>query len=363
MKQTLLLLVLALGICNINGIAQSKKQSTAVRSNKPKSTQIKKPVSKSTTQTKTVSKDSREYRVCKYDGYEWYEICKNGKHGAENRNGILIVPIEYDKVEYDVVNVISGEPAGFYTQIGAYEGYYNLEGKCIIPYTRHYTSVSKHHDNDLGTYYQCEEDGAFVLCDIKGKEVCRINLGSNIKYAFPMYRYGKFFFNLTSKDDLNGLADGNGKVIIPPTEKGIIVLLDEDLLRDTPNGSIKIGKASMITTTKNPLANNPKEGKNNYSPSSSFSNPTSVSNSNANNSSGSRTTQTVVVEHHRDPVPVQEWQQCVACFGSGQCPYVKCGGSGWYYIGDRASTCGMCHGSGKCSTCAGKGGHYVTVYR
>lgn len=26
---------------------------------------------------------------------------------------------------------------------------------------------------------------------------------------------------------------------------------------------------------------------------------------------------TIVVEHHRDPVPVQEWQQCQACFGSG----------------------------------------------
>ena len=30
--------------------------------------------------------------------------------------------------------------------------------------------------------------------------------------------------------------------------------------------------------------------------------------------------QTIVVEHHRDPVPVQEWQQCQACYGSGQCP-------------------------------------------
>ncbi len=72
---------------------------------------------------------------------------------------------------------------------------------------------------------------------------------------------------------------------------------------------------------------------------------------------------TIVVEHHRDPVPVQEWQQCQACFGSGQCPYVKCGGSGWYYVGDNVTTCSRCHGNGKCTICAGKGGHYITVYR
>ena len=73
--------------------------------------------------------------------------------------------------------------------------------------------------------------------------------------------------------------------------------------------------------------------------------------------------QTIVVEHHRDPQPMQEWQQCPGCYGSGQCPYFQCGGSGWYYRGDKAVTCSRCHGSGKCTTCAGKGGQYTTVYR
>ena len=35
-----------------------------------------------------------------------------------------------------------------------------------------------------------------------------------------------------------------------------------------------------------------------------------------------------------------------------------CCGSGWYFRGDIS-----CHGSGKCSSCAGKGGRYYTVYR
>ena len=89
----------------------------------------------------------------------------------------------------------------------------------------------------------------------------------------------------------------------------------------------------------------------------------SVSKSNNSSSSSGSKTQTVVVEHHRDPVPVQEWQRCPDCYGSGQCPMVQCGGSGWYYVGDRETTCSRCRGSGNCTTCAGKGGHYITVYR
>ena len=80
--------------------------------------------------------------------------------------------------------------------------------------------------------------------------------------------------------------------------------------------------------------------------------------------SGGSTGGTVIIEQPgRQPVPIQEWQQCPACYGSGQCPNVSCGGSGWYYIGDRATTCSRCHGNGKCTICAGRGGQNVTVYR
>ena len=96
---------------------------------------------------------------------------------------------------------------------------------------------------------------------------------------------------------------------------------------------------------------------------SSNNNSSTASSNKSNAKSSESQRQTIVVEHHRDPVPVQEWQQCQACFGSGQCSYVKCGGSGWYYVGDNVTTCSRCHGNGKCTICAGKGGHYITVYR
>jgi hypothetical protein len=69
----------------------------------------------------------------------------------------------------------------------------------------------------------------------------------------------------------------------------------------------------------------------------------------------------VVVEHHRDPVPVQEWVQCTTCWGSGTCP--DCAGSGTKYIGDNLRRCWRCGGRGKCSSCSGQGGRYYTVYK
>lgn len=68
--------------------------------------------------------------------------------------------------------------------------------------------------------------------------------------------------------------------------------------------------------------------------------------------------QTIIVEHHRDPVPVQEWVQCSVCWGSGTCQ--TCLGSGTNYSGSR---CISCHYSGKCHFCNGQGGRYQTVYR
>lgn len=57
--------------------------------------------------------------------------------------------------------------------------------------------------------------------------------------------------------------------------------------------------------------------------------------------------------------PVQVWKQCTNCFGSGQCPY--CYGQG--YISDVYGTrdCPVCT-DGRCSICAGHGGHYELEY-
>ena len=74
----------------------------------------------------------------------------------------------------------------------------------------------------------------------------------------------------------------------------------------------------------------------------------------------------IIIEHHRDPIPVQEWQTCTNCWGEGRVMCGgACGGTGTYYAGDRLFRCSSCGGTGKkiCPYCGGQGGKNVTVYR
>ena len=75
--------------------------------------------------------------------------------------------------------------------------------------------------------------------------------------------------------------------------------------------------------------------------------------------------QTIIVEHHRDPVPVQQWQACWACGGMGTMGCDNCGGSGYKYIGDRLHRCSRCNTRGEipCNVCYGNKGKYITVYQ
>ena len=88
------------------------------------------------------------------------------------------------------------------------------------------------------------------------------------------------------------------------------------------------------------------------------SNSSSTSEKNTSNYEKENNTKTVIVEHHRDPMPVQEWQDCNICLGSGTCQ--TCYGSGTNWNGNR---CISCNYSGKCNFCHGQGGRYRTVYR
>lgn len=64
-------------------------------------------------------------------------------------------------------------------------------------------------------------------------------------------------------------------------------------------------------------------------------------------------------QRHETSVPVQEWQKCNNCWGSGQCQY--CYGKGYIDTFNGPVDCTCCIG-GKCGICAGNGGHYETVY-
>lgn len=89
--------------------------------------------------------------------------------------------------------------------------------------------------------------------------------------------------------------------------------------------------------------------KSTYSTSSNSSHSTNPS-SNSSNSVPSR-----------QPQPVQEWNPCLGCGGTGLCTYCQGKGKRWY--GNSYEDCITCHGNMYCQQCYGRKGYYTTVYR
>ena len=334
MKQTFFLLVLAMVMCSLNVCAQTKK-----------------PARKTTV---SVPKDSKEYQIEK-DGFEWYKVCKNGKFGAENRNGTLLIPLEYDYIRH-----IGG---GFEVRKNNYVGIFNIDGKCVIPINRHYIQLTSICSNSsVGKYYTLEslKDGPTIFCNGEGDEICQIE---GYLLVSPKNEKGKFFYEavIESQDENNTLIlDGNGCQVFGPAYS-IDIRGDGTVYEFTKQKEFKkIGHLSAISTTDNPFAKKKRRGITYVSDNNSN---TQSDGGNNNNSGNGKTT--VVVEHHRDPVPVQQWQACFACGGMGTMGCDNCGGSGTKYIGDRLHRCSRCNGRGiiPCNICYGNKGQYVTVYK
>lgn len=332
MKQIIIILVLSLGMCSINVSAQTKK-----------------PVRKTNTQMKAkaklIPKDSREYQV-EDDGFEWYKVCKNGKYGAESRDGKLIIPTEYEYVYYhsETSNSFYRYPAYFKVGLGGSMGAYSVLGKCIIPITRHYTGISIRSDKEFGTYYMYQSSDGAGICNARGQQLVHFK---DVLWVFPTINNDIFYYELQVKGGYYGIGDNTGKVIVKP-QPGIYSILP--INGKFVSNSVQLADVTSLKSTVNPFVDNHEEEKI-ISPSNS---------SKSDNNFGNNTT-TVVVEHHRDPIPVQEWVQCTACWGSTVCPH--CAGSGTTYIGNNLHRCSRCGGRKICTSCSGKGGSYITVYK
>lgn len=367
MKQkVILLIVLAFGICCINVCAQTKK-----------------PVRRTTTQTKRTTTRSTQqggqlmkFKQVAEDGYVWYKLKRGNLYGVRDSEGNDIIPIKYSFVDY-IVSEYDGTHF-FYVANGDYKGAYTREGTCVIPTNLHYTGIGLQGTSNW-ICWNVDKNGSQGILDARGKEVIPPIYDSLLPRQIFVNggERGNEWFFLVKKNNMYGLSDLDGNFICPIQYNFIYYVSYnngsfEMNCKDTEASETRFISISYSSKTR--FDYQPFESlffafsKQSSSPSnisSNISNSTvssSSTNSSSTSNSGNKTT-TVVVEHHRDPVPVQEWQQCPACYGSGQCPNVQCGGSGWYYIGDRRSLCSRCHGSGKCTTCAGRGGQNVTVYR
>lgn len=196
---------------------------------------------RTTVKTKKVP-PAREYKV-ESDGFEWYKTYKSGKYGAEDKNHNTLIPTEYSEISYNTSASISGIPSGFWAKKDAYYSWYDFDGLCVIPYTRHYTFITKHFKEQIGIYYSCDRENGFTFCDINGKEIISFNLDRNrYKYMFPVWdeKHNVFYFLLQTSDEHWGLADGNGNIIV--SDFGLSSLIDY---------------FPQITTKTNPFANNP----------------------------------------------------------------------------------------------------------
>lgn len=88
------------------------------------------------------------------------------------------------------------------------------------------------------------------------------------------------------------------------------------------------------------------------------SNYSTTSNSSSRSSSSSHSNNSVPTRHLQ---PVQEWNPCLGCGGTGLCTYCQGKGKKWY--GNSYEDCITCHGSMYCQQCYGRKGYYTTVYR
>ena len=334
---------------------------------------------------KVIDESALTSRECKVenDGFEWYKITKKEKYsdkfGAEDRYGNVLLPTAFSSIDYQPLEEYNWGTSGcgFMVDNGTIAGhkaYYLRNGKCIIPFTRKYTYISKSTQDEFGTYYVCTSwGGEQTICDSKGKVIVSVKEGS--PSISPVLRSGIFYFSITNyRPNIgHGIIDGNGKVVVEPKyEKGISLSKDGRSFGYTDSSGKWVSVASItdMSTKANPFANNPKEDPEATTlvatPQPSNKAPVNNNaNSGRQNTSSNSQTQTIVVEHHHDPVPVQQWQACFACGGMGTMGCDNCGGGGTKYIGDRLHRCSRCNGRGiiPCNVCYGNKGQYITVYQ
>lgn len=302
---------------------------------------------------------------------------KSGYWGVVNNNGIVLIPTTRQYLS--IGNYDNSTKSFSFTKKG-YKGYCNSGGKelsiiKILPTideikTRgSYSSIVKLL-NGKANFYKVSKGGLYGLTDEEGKEVvpCEMTALESAGTGYLRYKLNGFW----------GLMNYQGKILID-TDRGYTSIGDYKSFNKrfsyTMNGYkgecnslgqqiSKIKVATQNPSTSVASSSSSSSSSSRTSSSSSSTSSTASSSSSGSSNSGNSTT-TIHVEHHRDPVPMQQWQACFACGGMGTMGCDFCGGSGTKYIGDRLHRCSRCNGRGiiPCNVCYGNKGQYVTVYK
>ncbi|MDE6304777.1 MAG: WG repeat-containing protein, partial [Paramuribaculum sp.] len=225
---------------------------------------------------------------------------------------------------------------------GGMWGIMSIDGKEIIPTEYHFIKFG---DTNLAIVGRNNNFGLFDLLthteiippSFEGLEIIDTNL---VKYKL---------------NDFWGVMNPNGKEIIPTTRGYTKIDYIKGLKKFTYSMHGFKGECNSLGAQLSKIAVpvNDSSLKNNSSG--------TLSASTTNEKSDKKSSNDNQVRAYTETVPVQVWQPCGGCNGSGQCGV--CFGSGWtlsYNGGKR--TCIACHGNGKCTSCAGHGGQNVVRY-
>lgn len=335
------------------------------------------------------NKNLKTQKLSDANNREFYIVEEGNLKGAISSSGKWIIPMDegITELEYIGDNFVRIKDKNYHY------GIVTTDGKIVIPVSRNYYRINYNNNKKVFTTTK----GKFsIVLDKQGQEVSSTRLPPDKYDIMSIGGYSNaeetFFGNVkyfyVTKNSRKGLTDAEGKVIVPaemetlePAGNGYLryklngfwglMNYAGKIIIDTNRGYTSIG--NFVTFTKRfPYTMNGYKGECdiNGRPVSKIKVETPKQQAvvkkeeTPKKQEGSKT-QTIIVEHHRDPIPVQQWQDCWACCGSGKMGCDFCGGSGTKYIGDRLQRCPRCNMSGEipCNICYGRKGQYITVYQ
>ncbi|MCR5680369.1 MAG: hypothetical protein K6G08_09220 [Prevotella sp.] len=195
------------------------------------------------------------------DGFQWVEERKGPNVGArESTEGRWLVPRKYYYVSYK---------SGYDYRLPHFIAYdrkkntqllYTPQGKRLIPARRGYNLISCHsyyYFDDSSHMYQAFYYGVHTkegmgICNTKGRQLIFLKGAQSIR---PTYEKGHFYY-LVRKDNLYGIMDGKGRIVIETTQKnGIICTFGKFKVKDeeAKGGFRDIGDIDLVTTSENLL--------------------------------------------------------------------------------------------------------------
>ncbi len=179
------------------GLMQGMQNLNNQLQQQPQQNQFQQPtqqIQQSTQQTPSISTSSnsettyqKETLEIEDDGYKWIEVSSGSFYGAKSETGNWILPLS---LKLKFCYYYDGE---FHVKDENWScGIYSIQGKCIIPPSRGYDSISKL-DEDKDYYYSIKKNGKEGACNKNGKEIIPP------EYENLLYLQGGYHYTTDSK--------------------------------------------------------------------------------------------------------------------------------------------------------------------